>query len=79
MKWLEAAGARVVPINYLASKNDLIKIMDSINGVLFTGGGIEDFQNNPFWIVSIKYRSLFEKLQRMKNVFLLEKKLMCIY
>lgn len=62
VKWLEAAGARVVPINYLASKNDLIKIMDSINGVLFTGGGIEDFQNNPFWITAqIVYNYVIER------------------
>lgn len=39
VKYLEAAGARVVPINYGASKSELDTIFSSVNGVFFPGGG----------------------------------------
>lgn len=38
VKYLEAAGARVVPINYYASKSELDAVFKGINGVFFTGG-----------------------------------------
>eukprot|EP01031_Cornospumella_fuschlensis_P038047 gene38047-46228_t len=38
VKYLESAGARVVPINYYASNSELDKIFQSINGVFFPGG-----------------------------------------
>lgn len=39
VKYLEAAGARIVPINYSASKAELDTIFESVNGVFFPGGG----------------------------------------
>lgn len=39
VKYLEASGARVVPINYYASKNELDTIFESVNGLFFPGGG----------------------------------------
>lgn len=39
VKYLEAAGARVVPINYSATKAELDTIFNSVNGVFFPGGG----------------------------------------
>jgi len=39
VKWLEAAGARVVPIRYDLSTEELVALAKSVNGVLFTGGG----------------------------------------
>lgn len=39
VKYLEAAGARIVPINYGASKAELDTIFESVNGVFFPGGG----------------------------------------
>lgn len=39
VKYLESAGARVVPINYYSSKSDLDKVFSSINGLFFPGGG----------------------------------------
>ena len=38
VKWLESAGARVVPIRYDASDSELLHLATSINGILFTGG-----------------------------------------
>jgi gamma-glutamyl hydrolase len=39
VKFIESAGARVVPINYYASEEELDKLFDSLNGFLFVGGG----------------------------------------
>ena len=36
---MEAAGARVVPINYYATEAELNHYVSVLNGFLFTGGG----------------------------------------
>lgn len=38
VKYLEAAGARVVPVNYYASSSTIDKLFASLNGFFFTGG-----------------------------------------
>jgi gamma-glutamyl hydrolase len=45
--WLEAAGARVVPIPYDSTEPELNHLFQSVNGVLFTGGetDIKDLNN----------------------------------
>lgn len=37
VKYLEAAGARVVPVNYYASEEQLDELFSSVNGFLFPG------------------------------------------
>lgn len=39
IQYIEAAGARVVPINYYATNSQLDHLLDSLNGFLFPGGG----------------------------------------
>lgn len=39
VQFLESAGARVVPIPYDASKEQITFLLNQVNGVLFTGGG----------------------------------------
>jgi gamma-glutamyl hydrolase len=39
VKQMESAGARVVPINYYAEKEELDHLFESLNGILFVGGG----------------------------------------
>ena len=39
VKWLEASGARVVPIPFDESNELIVKRLDSVNGVVFPGGG----------------------------------------
>jgi gamma-glutamyl hydrolase len=39
VKYLESAGARVVPINYYAKEAELDNVFKSVNGVFFPGGG----------------------------------------
>ena len=38
VKWIEAAGARVVPLRYDAPLSELDALVGSLNGILFTGG-----------------------------------------
>ena len=39
VKYLESAGARVVPVLHTASKDNLTSTFNSINGLLYPGGG----------------------------------------
>jgi len=39
VKYLESAGARVVPINYYANNDELDTLFSSLNGLFFVGGG----------------------------------------
>jgi len=39
IKWLESAGARSVPVPYHASNAHIDSLFNSVNGLLFTGGG----------------------------------------
>ena len=41
VKWLEAAGAQVVPIRYDSSDAQLKALVAQLNGVLFTGGEVD--------------------------------------
>lgn len=42
VKWLEAAGARVAVLPYNADQQEMDMLLSSVNGVLFTGGNLED-------------------------------------
>ena len=39
VKEIESSGARVVPVNYYASKDELDLLFESLNGFFFVGGG----------------------------------------
>ena len=41
VKFLESAGARVVPVHYDSTRAELTALFHSINGVLFPGGGAD--------------------------------------
>ncbi len=41
VKYLESAGARVVPINYYAQNDELDVLFHSLNGFFFVGGGAQ--------------------------------------
>eukprot|EP00448_Togula_jolla_P021688 CAMPEP_0170590096 /NCGR_PEP_ID=MMETSP0224-20130122/11688_1 /TAXON_ID=285029 /ORGANISM="Togula jolla, Strain CCCM 725" /LENGTH=391 /DNA_ID=CAMNT_0010913871 /DNA_START=67 /DNA_END=1242 /DNA_ORIENTATION=- len=45
VKWLEAAGTRVVPLHHLAPREELLEKLGQVNGVMFPGGGGEE----PTW------------------------------
>jgi gamma-glutamyl hydrolase len=39
VKYMEMSGARVVPIHFDSTKEELESVFNSVNGILFTGGG----------------------------------------
>ncbi|GAB5368313.1 hypothetical protein AAMO2058_001308800 [Amorphochlora amoebiformis] len=39
VKWIESAGGRVIPIPYDLPSHEVERVFDTLNGVLFTGGG----------------------------------------
>lgn len=49
IKFVEAAGARAVPINWDLPKADLAKIMGQINGLLLPGGGTDATDASGNW------------------------------
>jgi gamma-glutamyl hydrolase len=46
VQWVESGGARVVPIPIDADISEISKIIQSVNGVLFTGGSAPFFTND---------------------------------
>jgi len=53
VKWLESAGARVVPVLVNESTSDLTNLFNSINGLLFPGGGQTLNPGQPFYDAAI--------------------------
>lgn len=49
MKWLESAGARVVPIEYNWNASQLDTTLGALNGVLFTGGEESLLPTSPYY------------------------------
>uniref|UniRef100_A0A7S3D4K5 folate gamma-glutamyl hydrolase n=1 Tax=Palpitomonas bilix TaxID=652834 RepID=A0A7S3D4K5_9EUKA len=49
VKWVESAGAEVIPINYNATKAELDSLLTSVNAVLFTGGGLDLTPGHPYF------------------------------
>lgn len=47
-KWLEASGARVVVIPYTVNQTTLDGLLAGVNGVLFTGGGLDLWFNSSY-------------------------------
>jgi len=62
VKFVESGGARVVPIFYNSTKDQLDQLFDSINGILLPGGGA-DFKGK-FWETS---QYLYQKILRRKQ------------
>jgi len=53
VKYIESAGARVVPILYDISSADLKILFSSINGILLPGGGV-DFNSQPVYMNTLQ-------------------------
>ncbi|XP_037659412.1 gamma-glutamyl hydrolase [Choloepus didactylus] len=57
VKYLESAGARVVPIRVDLTEKDYEKLFKSINGILFPGGGV-DLRNSDYARVAKTFYNL---------------------
>jgi gamma-glutamyl hydrolase len=52
-RWLQAAGARPVLLPFDANATFLDALLDRVNGVLFTGGGLEDLAfDTPYMVAA---------------------------
>ncbi|XP_069710258.1 gamma-glutamyl hydrolase isoform X3 [Phaenicophaeus curvirostris] len=60
VKFLESAGARVVPIRLNLSDDEYDKIFHSINGVLFPGGGVDLKTSEYARVAKIFYHKALE-------------------
>ncbi|XP_055966927.1 gamma-glutamyl hydrolase [Sorex fumeus] len=60
VKYLESAGARVVPIRIDLMKDEYEKIFKSINGILFPGGGANIKRSNYSHVSKIFYKLAIE-------------------
>jgi len=52
VKYLEGAGAQVVPVRYDAPKSNLTEIFTGLNGLLFPGGGASLALSSPYFQAS---------------------------
>jgi len=48
VQWIEQGGGRVVPIRYDTPVSELIHLFKSLNGILFTGGGLSLSLNTTY-------------------------------
>jgi hypothetical protein len=53
VKWLEAAGARVVPVSFRSSQQEFDLILSQLNGLLFPGGDLSLLTNTTFYQSSL--------------------------
>lgn len=49
VKFMESAGARVVPIKYTISEGEARELFKSINGILLPGGGVDFGSQHQYW------------------------------
>ncbi|GAB4820992.1 hypothetical protein N2152v2_008038 [Parachlorella kessleri] len=54
VKWIEAAGARAVPIRYYNSEAELHRLFKSVNGLIFPGGLTDLWMDSPYVVAARK-------------------------
>ncbi|KAJ5073036.1 protease family c26 gamma-glutamyl hydrolase [Anaeramoeba ignava] len=54
INFIQASGGRALPIHFNASHEEILDIMKSIDGILFTGGSQDFFPFNSTWIEAAK-------------------------
>lgn len=68
-RWLEAAGARTVFIPWNADDATLDELLHSVNGVLFTGGGLNLTFANPYLLTAQKIWNAAQAFNAAGDVF----------
>lgn len=54
INFIHYAGSHALPIRYDLPDEDLYPLLDQINGVYFTGGGIKDLVSSPYYVTARK-------------------------
>lgn len=63
--WIESAGGRVAPVRYDSSFAELAEYVDSINAMLFTGGGLSLEPNTQYFDAAL---FIFERIQQRNKM-----------
>lgn len=69
VKWIEAAGARAVPIRYYTSEAELHRLFKSVNGIIFPGGLTDLWMDSPYVIAARKLWSWAKEANDKGDVF----------
>ncbi|OXB72425.1 UNVERIFIED_CONTAM: hypothetical protein H355_015660 [Colinus virginianus] len=69
VKFLESAGARIVPIRLNLSDEEYDKIFHSINGVLFPGGGVDLKTSEYSRVAKIFYHKALENFTKNEKLY----------
>ena len=71
VKWIEAGGSRVTPIPWNLTQTDLTSLLTNLNGIVFTGGYSDLFENatNSPYVNSVKSILSFAESQNTKGIF----------
>lgn len=64
MKWIEAAGARAVPLHYDAPAAETDALLQQVNGVIFPGGNDIIEPGSPYYTAA---RHVFERVLAMND------------
>lgn len=64
VKWLESSGARAVILPFNANASTIDLLLERVNGVLFTGGGL-DLTFNTTYVQSAKY--IYDAVRRIND------------
>lgn len=54
VKWIEAAGGRAVPIRFYTSDDELHRLFNAVNGMIFPGGLTDIWLDDPYVIAARK-------------------------
>jgi len=54
VKWIEAAGARAIPIRYYSSEAELKRLFNAVNGIIMPGGLTDLWMDSPYVIAARK-------------------------
>ncbi|GAX73090.1 hypothetical protein CEUSTIGMA_g543.t1 [Chlamydomonas eustigma] len=69
VKWVEAAGARAVPIRFYATDQELARLFKSINGLIFPGGLTWLWLDAPYVITARKIFNMAVKANLNGDIF----------
>jgi gamma-glutamyl hydrolase len=69
VKFIEMSGARVVPIPFNAPKAALLKIFNSVNGILFTGGALDLKEGTDYFDNSLYLHNLALEANKKGDYF----------
>jgi gamma-glutamyl hydrolase len=67
VKFIEMSGAQVVPIYSFSETRQVLNLMEKVNGVLFTGGGLKKFDISDQWTKNAEAILNFAKTQNDNN------------